>query len=295
MHQHRQAFIDFLKNKGLKGRTIDNYLLYLPRLGNAFTQQSVNRLLASPGNQNTNARSFLLNYQKFLLVNAKEFGLDKGSISEVELPKLSGRRKVRLIRPLLPESITKIEAELPEEKEKLMLLLSYYCALRLGELLKIRVLSFNWQEWKVNVQRMGECRVFGKGDKEGIALVPAWLMKRLASYVRSQPSLTLESYLFLPSNKKKLSLKNQSRSWQLKLLSASVRCGVTQKNAEGKVIKETAVHPHLLRHSYATYLLNEKHLDIREVQEVLRHSSIQSTQIYTHINKEKLKDRLSST
>jgi len=138
---------------------------------------------------------------------------------------------------------------------------------------------------------MGECRVYGKGDKEGIALVPAALMKRVAIFIKNKPFSSLDSRLFVRGNGD-INLKNKSRTWQKKLSEAGIKAGITKKDEKGKIIKDTAVHPHRLRHSYASYLLNERGLNLREVQEILRHSSIQSTQIYTHINKEHLKERL---
>ena len=171
------------------------------------------------------------------------------------------------------------------------LLLTYYCGLRLGELLKITILSFNWDSWKKDTSKMGECMVYGKGDKEGIALVPSALMIRVAKYIKSRNFDSLDSKLFVRGNGD-INLKNKSRTFQLKLRDAGIKAGITKLDKDEKVIKDTVVHPHRLRHSYASYLLNDKGLNMREVQEILRHSSIQSTQVYTHINKEHLKEKL---
>ena len=89
-------------------------------------------------------------------------------------------------------------------------------------------------------------------------------------------------------------MKNKGRTWQMKLRNAGIRAGITKLDGEEKPIKDTVVHPHRLRHSYASYLLNEKGLNLKEVQEVLRHASLQSTQIYTHVDKERLKKKLES-
>ncbi|MFX1590259.1 MAG: tyrosine-type recombinase/integrase [Promethearchaeota archaeon] len=253
--------------------------------------------MSEKSNRNSIARSFLINLQKFLMVNYQELGLthdQRMDISEVELPKLTGRVKKRLIQPIPHDQIFLLEQHLDTEQLKLQLLLSYCCGLRLGELLKITPLSFNWDEWKKDPSQMGECRVYGKGDKEGLALVPSELMKRIARYIRSKEWKSVQDKIFIRSGLSgNINVKNRSRSWQMKLREAGIKSGITKLDVEGKPIKETVVHPHRLRHSYATHLLNDKNLDLREVQEVLRHSSIQSTQIYTHINKEHLKKRLS--
>ena len=62
--------------------------------------------------------------------------------------------------------------------------------------------------------------------------------------------------------------------------------------SNGKPVPGTRVYPHRLRHSYASHLLKDLKLNIRYVQEALRHSSIVSTQIYTYIDKEELKKKL---
>jgi integrase len=291
-------FEEWLRNKNLKERTIENYVYYFNKFTfDVYNQETVSRFLSDKTNRNSIARSFLVNFQKFLMVNYKELGFSQESrvkLAEVELPKLTGRVKQRLIKPISHEHIHRIEKYLDSEQLKLQLLLSYYCGLRLGELLKITILSFNWDTWKKDTSKMGECRVYGKGDKEGIALVPAALMKRVTLYIKSRKFSSLDSKLFVRGNGD-INIKNKSRTWQMKLREAGIKAGITKLDEKGKPIEDTVVHPHRLRHSYANYLLNEKGLNLREVQEVLRHSSIQSTQVYTYVNKENLKARLSES
>ncbi len=289
-------FERWLENKNLKARTIENYIYYFNKFTfEGFNQETVSRFLSVKTNRNSIARSFLVNFQKFLKINYKELGFSQEfrmEIAEVELPKLTGRIKERLVKVIPHEQISLLEKALETEQLRLQLLLSYYCALRLGELLKINIMSFNWDLWKQDVSKMGECRVYGKGDKEGIALVPAVLMKRVSIYIKSQKFNSLDSKIFIIGNTN-INLKNKSRTWQMKLRKAGIIAGITKLDEKGRPIVDTVVHPHRLRHSYASYLLNEKKLNLKEVQEVLRHASVQSTQIYTHINKEQLKEKLS--
>lgn len=291
-----ENFEAWLRQKNLKERSIENYLYYFNKFTYpSFDQESVSKFLSFKANRNSIGRSFLVNFQKFLMVNYQELGISQESrfkISEVELPKLTGRKKERLVNPIAHEHITLLEQALDTEKEKLELLLSYYCALRLGELLKIRIIDFNWSAWGQDPERMGECRVFGKGDKEGIALIPSFLMKRIANYIKGRKFPSLTSYIFINNDGKPINMKNRGKTWQNRLSLAGRKAGLTKLDQEGKPIEGTVVHPHRLRHSYASYLLNVKRLNIREVQEILRHTNIQSTQIYTHIDKEGLKQRL---
>ena len=289
-------FENWLVNKNLKPRTVQNYLYYFNKFtSEVFDQESVSRFLSMAPNRNSISRSFLLNYKKFLLVNYEELGLSpelKNKIASVELPGLSGRAKQRIIRPIPHDKIFEIEKYLETNKEKLQLLLSYFCGLRLGELLKISIISFDWDKWKENPEDMGDCRVFGKGDKEGIARVPADIMSKVAAFIHKQDFPSVQSYLFRDPNKE-YNFNNLARQWQLKLSAAAVKAGVTQLTPEGKVVKETAVHPHRLRHSYASHLLNVVGLDIMEIKELLRHADISSTMIYTHVENSNLTKKMS--
>jgi len=289
-------FADWLKNKNLKETTIEEYLYYLNKFMpyDSFSQESINKFLSKKDNRNIVARSLLSNLQKYLTVNYKELGLSRDErmeISEVEMPKISGRPKQKMINPLMQDQIHLIEKYLVDEKEKLMLLMSYYGGLRVGELLKIKISSFNWETWKKNMTEIGECRVLGKGDKEGIALFPPELMKRVARYIRKKQFPSLASYIFL--NRKvgldKINFQNRSNSWRRKLATAGLKAGIVKLDEFGKVIEETKVHPHKLRHSWGYYLRNIKKMDTMDIKEVLRHESIVSTQRYIAVDKEHLK------
>lgn len=280
-------FEEWLANKNLKPRTINNYVYYFNKFNyDFFSQETVSKFLSQKQNRNSIARSFLVNLQKFLKTNYFELGLStatRNRIVDVELPRITGRSKTRIINPLTEQQVMILEKEFDEEYSKLQLLLTYYCGLRLGELMKISIISFNWEQWKNNQNDFGECRVYGKGDKEGIALVPSFLMKRIAKYIKQNKFTSLNSRIFS---------KRGERSWQDYLRKAGIKSGITKLDDNGKPIKSTAIHPHKLRHSYATYLKLTKKLDLMEIKELMRHSSVRSTQIYTHIDKEYLKEKL---
>lgn len=288
-------FESFLQNKSLKPRTVQNYIYYFNKFTSPiFNQDSVSRFMSLPENRNTVSRGFLLNFKKFLMVNYRELAFDQSvklQISEVELPTLTGRKKKRIPRQIPHEQILLIEDKLKSEGCKIQLQLSYFCGLRCGELVKIRINSFNWTAWGEDQTKKGECRVYGKGDKEGIAIVPSKLMIRISKFIHTQDFFSVESPLFGDPRATKHSLGSIQRIWQKNLAQASIDAGVTQFSPGGKMIPRTAVHPHLLRHSYGTYLIL-KGVDVSKVKELLRHSDIQSTQIYLHISKEHLKEEL---
>lgn len=292
------TFEKWLRNKNLKEKTIKEYLYYFIKFTHqVLNQETVSEFLSDKANRNNVSRAFLSNIKEFLRSNHRQLNLSSeilAGVNEVQVPRLTGRTKTRLINPIMHEDIKKIEEQLETEQQKLQLLISYYCGLRLGEMLKIKASSFNWPEWKKDKTKYGECRVYGKGDKEGIALVPPELMVRIIDYILNVHAKNMKSadskiFMYIEETP-----GGASRQWQLKLREAGIKAGLTRFDENNVPIHETVVHPHRLRHSWASYLLNTKKMDIRSVQEVLRHSSITSTQIYTHINKEDLKNKLSS-
>ena len=291
-------FESWLINKNLKQRTVQEYLYYFNKFHYpTFTQDSISLFLSDKSNVNSIGRAFLVNFQEFLKINYQALGFSeelRRNIKDVELPKRTGRKPQKNTVPIPHDQIGTIEQHLKTERRKLMLLITYHCGLRLGELLKIRIIDFNFTEWRSNPEDVGECKVFGKGDKEGVALVPSFVMKRIANYILDGKFPSVESPIFLTSKQagKEVNLKTQGRYWEKDLREAGIAAGLTQMGLDGKPIKETVVHPHRLRHSYATHLLKDRGMDIRAIQEILRHSSISSTQIYTHVDKKDLKEKL---
>lgn len=293
-----ELFEKWLVNKNLKAKTIKEYLYYFMKFTyQVFNQETISEFLSEKANRNIVSRAFLSNLKEFLRSNHRQINLSSellAGVNEVQIPKITGRTKTRLVNPIAHEDIKKIEDKLETEQLKIQLLISYYCGLRMGEMLKIKATSFNWSDWNKDKTRYGECRVYGKGDKEGIALVPPELMARIIDYilnVHAKNMKTKDSKIFMYLEQ---TPGGASRQWQLKLREAGIKAGLTRFDENNVPIHETVVHPHRLRHSWASYLLNTQKMDIRSVQEVLRHSSITSTQIYTHINKEDLKNKLSS-
>ena len=150
------------------------------------------------------------------------------------------------------------------EKSRLMISLIYACGFRVSELvgLKIKDLDFN--------QKIGYIRQ-GKGNKDRQFNIPFFLFEELLNQTEKQKDAG-EHFLF-SGPKGKLS----SRNIQKIVAKAALNAGIDKD-----------VHPHTLRHSFATHLL-ENGVDIRHIQILLGHSSILTTQIYTHVSTEELK------
>jgi integrase/recombinase XerD len=158
-------------------------------------------------------------------------------------------------------------------RDRAMLELLYACGLRISELLKLRLSSIFFDE--------GWIRIFGKGNKERIVPFGNEARKWLKKYIN----------YFRPELKKKNIFKAED------FIFLNVRGGPLSRMGVWKIIQQYVksagiykkVSPHTFRHSFATHLL-EGGADLRAVQEMLGHSDISTTQIYTHLDRDYLKE-----
>lgn len=268
----KEEFEVDLKLKKLNPFSIKQYLYYLSLFkktsNEIYNQETVNMFLTK---YNTSiGRAFLNNFRSFLIRSKKVSNLQE--VREVELPKISGRTKRKIPKILTEEEIRLMELKMKNERGRVMLLLSFYCGLRKAGLLNIKPYDFNWSVWEKNPEKFGRLRITEKGEKERIVLVPPWLMQKTFHFIsekaKKKPD-SKESYLF--------EIKRQR--WQDVLLKA------------GKEALNKRVNPHILRHSNATWLLSNG-FTIEEVKEFLGHESIVTTQIYIHLNQDKLERKL---
>lgn len=148
------------------------------------------------------------------------------------------------------------------ERNSLIILMLYGCGLRLAELVGI-----NRDDFSDNYTTL---RVRGKGDKERLVPILEFLREKILHYLdvieRQNICKSSEKALFLTQKGKRISRITVYRIVKEEL----GRGGVQGKKS-----------PHVLRHTFATHLLNGG-ADMREIQELLGHSSLQATQVYTH-------------
>ncbi len=201
----------------------------------------------------------------------REDHIKQNPVSHVDAPRL-GRT--------LPKTLTESEveallnapdtAQVAGVRDRTMLELLYATGLRVSELVALTMQQVNL--------RQGVLRVTGKGNKE--RLVPmgeeagVWLERYLASARNEILNHTLTDALF-PSNRR--TAMTRQTFWH-----------IVKRYAAVADIKKT-LSPHVLRHAFATHLLNHG-ADLRVVQMLLGHSDISTTQIYTHVARERLKD-----
>lgn len=254
-------FITFLTDYGITDFSeVDNKALL----------EFFNRKEQSEKETTTNARciSALKGFFKFLENSSY---IKKNPMDKIEPPRIIRKPPEVLafseIEKLLDQPDTEDKLGL---RDKAMLELFYSSGLRISELINIRVADLFFDDEVI--------RVLGKGSKERIIPVGSSAIKWVTEYlVRSRPLLEKKSLskniVFLNRNGKKL-----SRMGIWKLLKAYSKDAGIEKD----------VHPHTLRHSFATHLV-EGGADLRAVQEMLGHSDISTTQIYTHVDRDFVK------
>ena len=157
------------------------------------------------------------------------------------------------------------------KRNKCMIEVLYGCGLRVSELIDLKISNINFKELYLKVE--------GKGDKTRyvpLAKFTAKLIKEYISEVRSKYTINkkCEDILFL----------NSRGSAMSRVIVFIIIKELTEKAGINKKIS-----PHTFRHSFATHLL-QNGADLRYIQEMLGHSSITTTEIYTHLKNEELRD-----
>jgi len=235
--------------------TIVAYLMYLRKQGKA-TATIARRLVA------------LKAFYQFLV---KENYVTKDPTNDLSSPKLERK---------LPKVLTVDEVErllnqpdartLNGKRDKAMLEVLYATGIRVSELVNLNVGDLDLKE--------GFLRCMGKGSKERIVPMGEIAKRAVEQYIHdARPKLISDSReraLFVNHHGKRLTRQG---FWKI----------VKKYAAMAQIRKE--ITPHTLRHSFATHLL-ENGADIRAVQEMLGHADISTTQIYTHVTRERLKD-----
>jgi integrase/recombinase XerD len=183
------------------------------------------------------------------------------------------------IERYLPETLNELQVEQFLEsidmtgahglRDRAMIELLYASGLRISELANARLENFNSEERVV--------RVTGKGNKSRLVPVGRKACEALAAYLSGErPSLVKPrsgSEIFLSERGSKLTT---ARIWQ-----------IVKKHAQRAGLEKN-IYPHLLRHSFATHLLSNG-ADLRIIQEMLGHADISTTQVYTHVDQQRLK------
>jgi tyrosine recombinase XerD len=252
-----------LKHKGLtplavSPKIVQNFLEYINKLGMSAHSQS--RILSG-----------LKSFFKYLIFEGK---IEKDPTALIEGPKLGRKLPDTLSFHEIERLLDAIDLSTSEgARNRAMIEVLYSSGLRVSELVALQL---------NNIYRdSGFLRVTGKGNKERLVPIGKDALKYLNIYLteirgrapHKSPVKGFESFVFLNRNGRKLT---------------RVMVFTIIKNLAGTIGLKKKISPHTFRHSFATHLI-EGGADLRAVQEMLGHESITTTEIYTHLDRDYLR------
>ena len=254
------SFLVWLNEKDISEVTyslIREYLLYIQQFN--YSKTTTSRKIAS-----------LRTFYRYLY---REKVIETNPAIGVHSPKRGKNLPNFLTEPEIEQVLNNVKMDTPAGyRNRTILELLYATGMRISELSSLNFENLNLEE--------NEIKVFGKGAKERIVLVSSRAKEFLKTYIKTVRALIFkddgqgpETPVFI--NKTGYRLQPQS-----------VRSAINE--VVDKIELPKHVTPHVFRHSFATKLL-ENGADLRVVQELLGHSSISNTQIYTHVSAERLK------
>jgi len=275
--------------KSLSKNTVDGYCRDIKKLNNFFNDNDDKKKI-----EEVNYQDFqnYLSYLNDLKINARSQSRVISSMRSffkfLILEKIIKENPTELLEnpktgKKLPEFLTIEEIELlvnqidrsKKEGERNLAIIEvlYGCGLRVTELIELKISEIYWEE--------GFIRIIGKGNKERLVPLGKIASKHLKIYlneirVHQKVKDLFVDHVFINKNGSKI-----SRVMIFKIVKKLTEKAGIQKN----------ISPHSLRHSFATHLV-EGGADLRSVQEMLGHQSITTTEVYTHLDKNYLKQAI---
>ena len=245
---------NFMLDK-VEGKDLREWIMSLSEKGRALSNASINRATSS-------IRSLYKYMRREQIISTDVFATVKSLRTPKRIPKFINEQDLAVVVERVLEQLR--SQEWVERRDALLVLMLYTCGIRLAEIVAIDLDHF--------IDDFDTLKVRGKGDKERV--IP--LIKRLRDEIKHYIAQnfdenickTQEKALFLSKQGERISRSDVQRS-VARLLRG---CGVKGKCS-----------PHVLRHTFATHLLNDG-ADLREIQELMGHSSLRATQVYTHSN-----------
>lgn len=284
MQVHLERFIRFLAaEKGLSAayqisvrQTLEGFAHYLDRLGIEFIQVDIHTLtgflkdLQDRGLARSSMRVEMVHLRIFFRWLTGMGILDQDPAAFLEMP----RQGLTLPHVLDQQTVAKLLESIDMQdvplgcRDRALLELIYACGMRVSEVISCKLECFD--------QESAFIRVLGKGDKTRLVPVGKSALEALQAYLETaRPKLMkpcTKSHIFLTVRGKPLT---RERVRQI-ICERAKAAGIEQH-----------VFPHILRHSFATHLL-ENGADLRIIQEMLGHTDISTTQIYTHLEQQRL-------
>jgi len=285
-----KGYENYLKiEKSLSSNTVDAYIRDINKMDGFFNSEDSKKKINSINHEDfqnylthlnelkINARSqsrvisSMRSFFKYLMI---EKIIDNNPSELLENPKTGKKLPEFLTIDEIDLMVSQIDRSKSDGERNIAILeVLYGCGLRVTELIELKISEIYWKE--------GFIRIIGKGNKERLVPLGKIASKHLKIYlneirVHQKIDNQFVDHVFINKNGKKL-----SRVMIFKIIKKLTEKAGIQKN----------VSPHTLRHSFATHLV-EGGADLRAVQEMLGHQSITTTEIYTHLDKNYLKQNI---
>ncbi|MBI1223223.1 MAG: site-specific tyrosine recombinase XerD [Bacteroidetes bacterium] len=285
---HIRGFRNYLRlEKSLSGNSLDAYLHDVVKLTQFLEDQEITkapaeisshelrhflRWIAEMGLSSSTQARILSGVRAFYKYQLMEDLIHEDPTELLEGPKLGRKLPDTLDYSEIEKLLNAIDRSTPEgERNRAMLEVLYGCGLRVSELINLQISNIFPEEHFV--------RVVGKGDKERLIPIGTSALKHIMIYlqlvrVHIQPQADSVDTLFL---------NNRGRGLSRVMVFTII------KNLAKQIGLKKSISPHTFRHSFATHLV-EGGADLRAVQQMLGHESITTTEIYTHLDREFLKN-----
>ncbi|MEW5693474.1 MAG: site-specific tyrosine recombinase/integron integrase [Candidatus Hydrogenedentota bacterium] len=274
-----KQFIDYLKSRGFSEHTVKAYSKDLEEFFDYIKNKKIKNIKEINLNHirehfyilnNTDltnrsmARKFS-SIRSFFKFCKKQYIIEKNPAKALRTPRIPKS----LPRFLYQEELGDMLALVENKQDRAMMELLYSAGIRVSEMVNLDIADVDIISSIIKVK--------GKGRKERIVPVGSFAITAIREYFKErekQGTFRNEFPLFLNRDKKRI----DPRSVRYKIYYWCRKIG-----------KDKLISPHWLRHSFATHLL-EAGADLRSVQELLGHSSLSTTQLYTHLTRKKLKE-----
>jgi len=276
IEEYTKNLKEFLKIKSYSNHTILSYErdineFFIFLSGQKIALNQINSSLGSQwlislrkrGLSNRSIHRKISSVRNFFRYLQKNNHLEQNIFEGIRVPKI----EEKLPKILSLEDVDKLLSFQPKSKydfrDKAFLELLYSSGLRVSEAVNVTMKSFE--------ANFSFLKVLGKGRKERLVPVGDFAIKAIKDWLNNRGLVEDQNILFTNKYGKKITV----RAMQQRLEKISLSLGMQ------------SIHPHMLRHSFATHML-ESSGDLRSIQEMLGHSSLSTTQIYTKLNFQQL-------
>ena len=295
--RHEQDFETYLDSIRLKPVTSSKHLLYFKHFRDMFggfvTQKTIDSFLTQK--TTPNHRAMIKHLIDLLKRDALLSSEEQLEVSRLVILKTAGRGNKKPIQILTKEEIKKLisgcklSSPLETERFKLMVLWQYYGGLRINELCQLRFENLNYQgrakfyeegRDKLNYQNVKLPPEITKGDKGGEAHIKTDVYIAYFDFLKHLQGVDENLAKRIYNNRKGLWGKSKKKYSKLFKEQCQKVLGLQEKTS------------HILRHSRATHLLQEKDWTLIEVRDFMRHSSVSTTERYLHLAQDLVTKRL---